>query len=230
MSITQAAEIWAAYGTHPVTAKISQAIVNKPLSVDATRLIEATLRDLTPLGNVLSGKGWVNHPPTANEPEPVIKNIDMMRRLDLVTKARRIHFNIILAKAHQSDASEGQLSVRVVSTFGLRVLTTMTLTSELASSTMGIVCTTDQFAGDEMLSSAPTIDVQPGTRVELMDEPIGVTLSSLTGEVVGPSRWEGFVVVRLDKPGVYHNADGTDEPIDEIVEAPDNLTVLSGKK
>ena len=69
--------------------------------------------------------------------------------------------------------------------------------------------------------------VQPGMRVEFIGEPIGVTLEDPTGVIVGPSRWEGYVVVRLDKPGIYHNADGTDEPIDEIVEAPDNLTFLS---
>lgn len=168
----------------------SRSLVRTQPTTDANSLIAAKLRDLTPLGGFLSGKGWVRSP-TATHMEPFIAEVGIQQY--------------------------------VAVTFSRDGMIAFALTSIVSTSA-------HQITGDEMLSSAPTTDVQPGMRVELMDEPIGVTLSSLTGEVVGPSRWEGFVVVRLDKPGVYHNADGTDEPIEEIVEAPDNLTVLSRKK
>jgi len=164
--------------------------------MNAKSLIEATLQDLTPLGRVLSGKGWVNPlPPTATRSEPFVEKVGTAYCL-VINYSGDVHV-------------------------------TFALTSEFMSTTMEIAMSAFQSMGDAMVSTAPTVNVQPGTRVELIGEPIGVTLNESTGVIVGPSQWEGYVVVRLDRPGIYHNADGTDEPIDEIVEAPDNLSFPS---
>lgn len=70
--------------------------------------------------------------------------------------------------------------------------------------------------------------LKPGTRVRLQDQPIGVTLRSFTGEVIGPDPdWQRYYLVRLDAPAIYHGADGHDEELTEVVEAGDNLEVLA---
>jgi len=43
---------------------------------------------------------------------------------------------------------------------------------------------------------------------------------------VGPDPdWDGYYIVRLDKPARYY-CHGADEPLDEIIEAADNLERL----
>ncbi|HEY7907968.1 MAG TPA: hypothetical protein VIC60_03800 [Thermomicrobiales bacterium] len=92
---------------------------------------------------------------------------------------------------------------------------------------MSIAYPADEFSGSDMLPDIPIVDLAPGTRVQITAKPIGVTLASSTGVIVNKSKWEGYYLVRLDKPAIYHKADGTDESIDEIVEAPDNFALLT---
>jgi len=73
----------------------------------------------------------------------------------------------------------------------------------------------------------PVVDLTPGSRIRITAKPIGVTLTLPTGVVIGPSEWEGYYVIRLDAPAVYHHADGTDEAFEELVEAFDNFAVLT---
>lgn len=70
-------------------------------------------------------------------------------------------------------------------------------------------------------------DIAIGTRVRLRDHPIGVRLRSFTGTITRPDEWDGYVVVRLDEPASYINADGTAEDIYEVAEARENLTIQS---
>jgi hypothetical protein len=66
-----------------------------------------------------------------------------------------------------------------------------------------------------------------GTRVRLRTEPIAVTLHGVTGTIQAPDPdLEGYYLVRLDTPGVYHRADGATEPLPIIREAWDNLDPL----
>ncbi len=69
-------------------------------------------------------------------------------------------------------------------------------------------------------------DFAPGARVRIRSKPIGVTLASTTGTIVGADEWDGYYIVRLDLPARYHCADGHTEPLQEIREAGDNLTIL----
>ena len=71
----------------------------------------------------------------------------------------------------------------------------------------------------------PTI--APNTRVRLRGAPIALTLRTSDGVVVGPDRWAGFVIVRLDEPAIYHHADGRLEDLPEIREFVENLDILS---
>jgi hypothetical protein len=71
----------------------------------------------------------------------------------------------------------------------------------------------------------PTI--APNTRVRLRGKPIALTLRTPDGVVVGPDRWAGFVIVRLDEPAIYHHADGRLEDLPEIREFVENLDILS---
>jgi len=78
-----------------------------------------------------------------------------------------------------------------------------------------------------MEQSIPVVDLAPGSRIRVTAKPIGVTLTLPTGVVIGPSEWEGYYVIRLDAPAVYHRADGADEAFEELVEAFDNFAVLT---
>lgn len=73
----------------------------------------------------------------------------------------------------------------------------------------------------------PIHDIQPGTRVEVLGTPIGVTFRSPLGHIVRTDRWEGSYIVRMDEPAIYHNEDGTTEELPEIREDWDNLLVLT---
>lgn len=69
-----------------------------------------------------------------------------------------------------------------------------------------------------------------GQRVELEGNPIGVTLTARTGMIVRPDdEWDGYYIVRLDAPAVYHHANGETETLLEIREAADNLQLLAGQ-
>ncbi len=68
---------------------------------------------------------------------------------------------------------------------------------------------------------------RPGQRVELQGDPIGVTLTTRTGMVVREDEWEGYYILRLDNPAIYHHPNGETEPLFEIREAEDNFRPLS---
>lgn len=70
-------------------------------------------------------------------------------------------------------------------------------------------------------------DLRSGTRVMLRGNPVGTTLRSRTGYVVGPdSIWDGFFIVHLDQPAIYHQANGETEELAEVREGFDNLIIL----
>ena len=72
------------------------------------------------------------------------------------------------------------------------------------------------------------VGLAPGLRVQLRGDGGSFRLVKGTGTVIGPDpRWDGYWVVRLDEPATYFSADGTTEPLTEIVQADDNLFVLS---
>lgn len=69
-------------------------------------------------------------------------------------------------------------------------------------------------------------DLAPGTRVSIRGKPIGVALDTTTGTIVKADEWDGYYLIHLDVPAIYHYADGRTESIQDIREAGDNLTVL----
>ena len=73
---------------------------------------------------------------------------------------------------------------------------------------------------------AINLSLKPGTRVRLAGDVVGVTLRSPHGSVVRPDMYDGYYIVRLDSPAIYHHADGTTDDLHELVEAIDNLIVL----
>lgn len=164
------------------------------IQVDANRLIAWALADLTPLGDVLSGKGWVSHSPTTSLPET------------FVTKVGTAQYAVVTI----SGGGE----------------TKVTLTCESASVTTGKADTANRFRGGAMLSNAPTINVQPGMRVELTGHPTAVTLRGRNGTVVREDEDEDYVIVRLDTPALYRHFNGEVEELPEIVVLTDNLRVL----
>lgn len=76
----------------------------------------------------------------------------------------------------------------------------------------------------EAMAVVAGIDYPPGTRVRLRGTPIPLTLRSSVGTVVGPAEGAGgYLLVRLDEPAIYHQADGTEYDLDVICEMADNL-------
>ncbi len=73
---------------------------------------------------------------------------------------------------------------------------------------------------------AENIHLTPGTRVAIRGVPTGVTLDRATGTIVRPDVWDGYYIIRLDAPALYHHADGRTEHIRELREAGDNLDIL----
>ncbi|MDQ6833251.1 MAG: hypothetical protein M3008_07620 [Chloroflexota bacterium] len=69
-------------------------------------------------------------------------------------------------------------------------------------------------------------DFTPGVRVSIRGTPVGVTLTSKTGAIVKADEWDGYYIVHLDVPALYHCADGRTESIQDVREAGDNLTIL----
>ena len=72
---------------------------------------------------------------------------------------------------------------------------------------------------------AINVSLKLGTRVRLDGDVVGVTLGDRNGCVIRPDLYDGYYVVRLDSPAVYHHADGTVEEIQELVESIDNLSI-----
>jgi hypothetical protein len=73
--------------------------------------------------------------------------------------------------------------------------------------------------------------LRPGTRVVIHGEPSGITLQSHTGTIVGPDPlWEGYSIMRLDIPALYHRPDGQVETLPEIREDDENLDLLSSRQ
>lgn len=118
-------------------------------------------------------------------------------------------------------------SQRILVTFSKDGEMTITLTSDLASSTLDKAITADQFMDDEMLSSAPTVNVQPGMRVELTGTPSAAILRGRTGTVVREDIYDDYVIVALDTPALYRLANGEVKDLPEIAVMVDNLRVLS---
>lgn len=61
----------------------------------------------------------------------------------------------------------------------------------------------------------------------MIGEPIGITLRSSAGRVIGPDIHDGDFLIRLDVPALYRRADETTEELSEIAEYYDNLDLLS---
>jgi hypothetical protein len=70
--------------------------------------------------------------------------------------------------------------------------------------------------------------ITAGTRVRLRAPSPIVELRSDTGTVIRPDTWDGYYIVRLDQPALYHEGDGQVRELPEIAEAADNMDVLSG--
>ncbi len=69
-------------------------------------------------------------------------------------------------------------------------------------------------------------DFTPGVRVSIRGKPLGVTLNSRTGTIIKADEWDGYYIIHLDIPAIYHCADGRTESIEDLREAGDNLTIL----
>jgi len=69
-----------------------------------------------------------------------------------------------------------------------------------------------------------------GTRVRLRSASHLVELRSDLGRVVRADIWDGYYIVRLDQPALYHDPNGSTEELTEIREAADNMDVLAGEK
>jgi hypothetical protein len=66
-----------------------------------------------------------------------------------------------------------------------------------------------------------------GMRVRLRGSEWGLTLRADTGTVVRPTDDDGYYLIRLDTPALYDHGTGKSEEMMEIVEASDNLDILS---
>jgi hypothetical protein len=67
--------------------------------------------------------------------------------------------------------------------------------------------------------------LRPGVRVQVRGKPMNVTLRGGAGRIARADEYEGYYVVTLDTPALYHDGDITEE-LPEIVESADNLDVL----
>jgi len=74
---------------------------------------------------------------------------------------------------------------------------------------------------------ARTDTIAVGARVRLRSASHVVTLRGDTGEVIRPDVYDGYYVIRLDEPALYHEPDGTIRELPEIVELAANLVVLT---
>jgi len=73
------------------------------------------------------------------------------------------------------------------------------------------------------------IEQQPlaiGTRVRLRSPSRMVVLRSKLGHIARPDVWDGYYIVRLDEPALYHESAGSVQELTEIREAGDNLEIV----
>ncbi|MBI4318767.1 MAG: hypothetical protein HY675_09775 [Chloroflexi bacterium] len=66
-------------------------------------------------------------------------------------------------------------------------------------------------------------ELKPGTRVRLRAPAAPLELTSDSGTVIGPAEWDGYYVIKLDRPARYHHADPRVEEIDLVREDVENL-------
>ena len=83
-------------------------------------------------------------------------------------------------------------------------------------------------------SSRETLEIvdhfKPGQRVQLLGNPVAVTLRGRAGTVLRPDKWDGYYIVQLDTPALYHEANGEVEIVPEIRVAADNLALLASQR
>ena len=69
-------------------------------------------------------------------------------------------------------------------------------------------------------------ELRQGTRVRLRAPSPLLRLRSDMGTVVRKDQWADYYVIRLDRPALYHDAEGRVEELTEICEDIDNLEVI----
>jgi hypothetical protein len=69
-------------------------------------------------------------------------------------------------------------------------------------------------------------EIAVGARVRWRAPSPLVELRADTGRVVRPDEWDGYYIVHLDQPALYHERDGQVRELVEIAEAGDNMDVL----
>lgn len=82
-------------------------------------------------------------------------------------------------------------------------------------------------AEDDNIPREKSALLLPGTRVRLRFKPTSVTLRTAEGTVIAQDEWDDYVIVHMDEPATYQNADGTIEPLPDISVMVDSLDVLS---
>lgn len=66
-----------------------------------------------------------------------------------------------------------------------------------------------------------------GARVRLAAPSSQLELRADTGTVVRPDEWDGYYIVRLDRPALLRHGEDAPEELAEVAEAADNLEVLA---
>ena len=83
-------------------------------------------------------------------------------------------------------------------------------------------------------SAAETLEIvghfEPGQHVQLLGNPVAVTLRGRAGTVLRPDKWDGYYIVHLDTPALYHEANGDVDLLPEIRVAADNLALLPAQR
>ncbi len=71
---------------------------------------------------------------------------------------------------------------------------------------------------------------EPGQRVQLLGNPIAVTLRGRAVTVLRPDNRDGYHIVHLDTPALFHEANGDVSLLPEIRVAADNLALLPAQR
>ena len=66
-----------------------------------------------------------------------------------------------------------------------------------------------------------------GTRVRLRAPSLLLDLQSNFGHVARPDQWDGYYIVRLERPARYRAPDGSTQVLHEVREAADNMDVVN---
>jgi len=204
------------FGNQPAI-NMPQPLVNKWANPDVAKVVQAELWALLSADNAPYGSGWAVSPLIgigAKSAEAAMTQIYPRHKTTTIAAGGNV---VTVVAIHATDGSLMPSTT-----------TASMLTDKWASGVTNTMFLADVPAeDDDLLPDIPIVDLALGTRVRVTAKPIGVTLVRPTGMIVGRSKWEGYYLVRLDEPGIYHRGDGTDEPIDEIVEAPDNFAILA---